>query len=494
MRGPGRLRVGIPGLVQQVEYDTLCEAGYEGVPTWTMDHVKRLATDEGQFLVVVRGRVYDVTHWAQHHPGGIGPLYHAAGKDMTDAFVQFHPSSAYTRLDRFLVANVDVKDQRARADDPLQRDWEVFTQQIRAEGLYMTNYYYVSLEFVRSFSFLAASLILVLDIVGPCSSGTHILGAVFFGLFLQQMSFLGHDAGHNSITRDSRIDAFIGLLVGNLCTGVGIGWWKNSHNNHHIATNSIEGDGDIQHMPFLCCNPKIMEKPFFSSWYKNWHSASSFAARCLLRYQHILYYPAILGVARYNLYIQSWIHILRGNSRVPFAEAVTLMGFFLWVSAFVSLLPSSSERITFLLVSHAVAGILNLQITLSHFCMEVYSGSSYNHNDGIHGGWLWTQMRTTLALVNPPWLDWFHGGLQFQDVHHLLPRVPRHNLRAIRPRIRELCHRHRCDVSPECGFIEANIMTIRLIYSCAQKARTLTSSSNIEMINSPLLNTLCALG
>lgn len=29
----------------------------------------------------------------------------------------------------------------------------------------------------------------------------------------------------------------------------------------------------------------------------------------------------------------------------------------------------------------------------------------------------------------PPWLDFLHGGLQFQVVHHLFPRVPRHNLR-----------------------------------------------------------------
>jgi delta8-fatty-acid desaturase len=32
----------------------------------------------------------------------------------------------------------------------------------------------------------------------------------------------------------------------------------------------------------------------------------------------------------------------------------------------------------------------------------------------------------------PEWMDWFHGGLQYQTTHHLFPRLPRHRLRAVR--------------------------------------------------------------
>lgn len=31
----------------------------------------------------------------------------------------------------------------------------------------------------------------------------------------------------------------------------------------------------------------------------------------------------------------------------------------------------------------------------------------------------------------PTYLDWLHGGLHMQVSHHLFPRVPRHNLRAV---------------------------------------------------------------
>ena len=39
----------------------------------------------------------------------------------------------------------------------------------------------------------------------------------------------------------------------------------------------------------------------------------------------------------------------------------------------------------------------------------------------------------------PTWLDFVHGGLQFQAVHHLFPRIPRHNLRRAQKYVREFC-------------------------------------------------------
>lgn len=486
------------GVAKRVDYEKVLHANTKPkpIPSWSMDKVKQLTEEEGRILIVIKHRVYDVGRWASYHPGGVRPLYHSAGKDMTDQFMQMHTLTAHRKLKNFLVATIDQKDQDKRAAQALQRDWDEFTQSILEEGLYESNYYYFAREFVRSWLFLGACLLLVVGKVGGGSVWDHMLGAVCFGMFLQQMNFLGHDAGHSGITHDSKTDTAIGIVVGNLLTGVGIGWWKESHNNHHVVCNSIDNDADIQHMPFICCNPRIMEKPFFSTWHMNWHDARWFVSCYLLRLQHLIYYPAIMGLARYNLYAQSWIHILRGKSKMPLIEAAALLGFIVWVSVVVNLLPSVYEKVAFVTISHAVAGILNIQITLSHFCMEVYYGSPYNHDKGIEDGWVWTQMKTTLALVCPPWLDWFHGGLQFQDVHHLLPRVPRHNLRQLRPRIRALCQKHGCDVSPECGFIDANIMTFKLVRQCTKKAWSLKPSidTSTKLYHSPLFETLFARG
>lgn len=50
-----------------------------------------------------------------------------------------------------------------------------------------------------------------------------------------------------------------------------------------------------------------------------------------------------------------------------------------------------------------------------------------------------TQVNGTMNWSCPAWLDWFHGGLQFQIEHHLFPALPRHNLRKASLLVQPLC-------------------------------------------------------
>lgn len=118
------------------------------------------------------------------------------------------------------------------------------------------------------------------------------------------MAFVGHDCGHNAITHNWTIDNNVGLLVGNFLTGIGMGWWKRSHNVHHICCNSIEHDPDIQHMPMFAVSEKIFNR-FWSTYHAKWVEMDM-VARLLIPYQHYLFYP-IMGLARFNLYIQVYI-------------------------------------------------------------------------------------------------------------------------------------------------------------------------------------------
>ena len=47
-----------------------------------------------------------------------------------------------------------------------------------------------------------------------------------------------------------------------------------------------------------------------------------------------------------------------------------------------------------------------------------------------------------MNVACPRWLDWFHGGLQYQIEHHLFPQLPRHNLPKVKPLVMELCKKH----------------------------------------------------
>ena len=158
-----------------------------------------------------------------------------------------------------------------------------------------------------------------------------------------------------------------------------------------------------------------------------------------LQYQSYTYYP-IMAVARFNLYFLSWTHLL--NPTKPSmgravwtrpAEMLSILGYFAWYFYLVTYLciPTWRDRAIFILVSHVCTFPLHVQITLSHWGMPtcVLPGECFAQH----------QLRTTMDVDCPAWLDFVHGGLQFQAIHHLFPRMPRHNLRKVQPYVRDFC-------------------------------------------------------
>ena len=61
--------------------------------------------------------------------------------------------------------------------------------------------------------------------------------AVFLGLFWHQIMFSAHDAGHLAISHNFVIDSLIGIFIADFCCGLSLGWWKSSHNVHHLVPN-----------------------------------------------------------------------------------------------------------------------------------------------------------------------------------------------------------------------------------------------------------------
>src|ERR1700746_3681242 len=49
--------------------------------------------------------------------------------------------------------------------------------------------------------------------------------AVFLAAAFTQIGFLGHDAGHRQVFRSRRANYVLGVLCGNLGTGLSYGWW-----------------------------------------------------------------------------------------------------------------------------------------------------------------------------------------------------------------------------------------------------------------------------
>lgn len=443
------------------------------VPQVTMEEVAKhnSLTD---MWIVVESRVYDVTKWFKSHPGGYGPLLGMAGKDATDMFSNFHPNYVWEKkLPYFHCA--DVVDKPAESEE--QKDFRELRQGLLRDGLFET----------RVLGFYGPMIVMYALLLGAAvyftsqadSTAGRMFGAVLLGLYFQQLAFIGHDLGHNAVTHDRKKDLWIGQLL-TAVFGVSIAWWKRSHNTHHVCTNSIEQDPDIQHLPVIALDSQMF-KGFFSTYHSKIFRPLVLdpLARFFVCNQHRLYYP-IMALARVNLYIQSIKMVF-----VPFGEAVELrtiqmaaLVFFFSSLAFISSFCSSiAEAVAYILVAHAVSGLLHVQITISHFAMDIYSTQTDAKYVSPEGSWLRTQLATTMNVDCSPMLDWLHGGLQFQIEHHLFPRVPRHNLREVRRRLKGLCKKHDLPYH-EYSFWNANKMVIEQLRKASMAAQTLASDSD----------------
>lgn len=304
-------------------------------------------------------------------------------------------------------------------------------RQIEAEGLFQCNYKAYAVEMCR-YALLFSIFLFTLQ------TGWYATSGLFLGLLWHQLVFTVHDAGHMGITHDFQIDTCIGILIADFVGGLSVGWWKHNHNVHHIVTNSPEHDPDIEHMPFFAISHRFFDS--LRSTFYNRVMTYDIVARHTIPIQHYLYY-VILLFGRFNLYFLSWqfLFLGQGPRKGPARwhrhfEIAGQIFFWYWFGYQVvyKSIPTPAARLAFVLISHMVTAPLHVQITLSHFAMSTA-------DLGINESFPQKMLRTTMDVDCPQWLDFVHGGLQFQAIHHLYPRLPRHNLRRTQKLVQEFC-------------------------------------------------------
>jgi len=371
------------------------------------------------------------------HPGGADVLSPVLGADATDPFFNSHAPAARRALAGFRVGA--VSDWAVSAPTAAYR---ALRARLEAEGAFArggARGYYAAAA-----SRVGAAAALFLAALASRSSAAHVAGAVALGVAWQQLAFVGHDLGHSGVSGARATDALRGLVFGPALTGISFSWWKATHNVHHVATNSATGDPDVQHMPLLA-----VSEHFFASLWSTFHAKRmgfGACARATVARQHLFFYP-LMFFARWNLYFQGVAGLVLGaRSRAAAAEAAALAFFFAWVGAAVAAVGRGERsaagawaaRLLFLLVANGVAGVLHVQIVLSHFSQPTRVGRA--PDEGV--SFLEAQLAGTMNIALPPSADFVFGGLQFQVEHHLFPRLPADALRGVRPAVRALAAAH----------------------------------------------------
>ncbi|AGO13078.1 AaceriAFL079Wp [[Ashbya] aceris (nom. inval.)] len=495
---------------------------------------RRIAS--GEIIVIYKNAVLKLDKWIKYHPGGDKAIYHMVGRDATDEMNVYHSDEGVQQFMQWKIGHVegewenlvppiqrnaceaagvscgedtccedsecDAKleavgeftkevvvdpmqlselydQERAALDRKLFPSTDSETQQrISAEynklhqelidaGLYDCPYGQYSIEILRISALLAASYY---ALVGR---NWQLVSAVLLGFAWQQAVFIAHDAGHISITHNYQVDSIFGMLISAWFGGLSLGWWKRNHNVHHLVTNDPEHDPDIQHLPFFAVTTRLFTG-IKSSYYERVLNFD-LPSRTFVPLQHLLYYP-ILAFGRFNLYVLSWTHVLLGNGPrhgqaawFRYFELCGLLFFCYWFGyrLLACTLPTAAERVQYVIVSHLTTMIVHVQITLSHFAMSTA-------DLGVSESFPQRQLRTSMDVACPRWLDFFHGGLQFQVMHHLFPRLPRHNLRPAQPYLLRFCERVGIKYSVY-GFSQSNSMVLSHLEEIAQQARTVVA-------------------
>lgn len=409
--------------------------------------------------IAIDNKVYDVGCWMEKHPGGNLILAHFLYRDATDQFDRYHPKEVKENI--LPRIQIGVLEKPIMHDNEVMKEFRQIEEELIKEGFFNTNYYFYLLETIKGIISISIGILLV--IYGNQTYFNYLIAAWCIAFCWHQLSFVAHDTGHNSVTHILNYDHYYGVFLASGFSGLSIGWWKDSHNIHHVVTNDPTHDPDIQHLPFLAVSEKFLSGINSTYHNKKFKIVGDVIAHFFVGFQHFLYY-FIMMFGRINLYVQSVKYILI-NDRAKFrkTEFCAMIFFLAWFSYLLSYIPTIQQRIFFVILTNFSTFLLHVQITISHFAMNT---DPLDENEDF----VRHQLRTSMDIDCNEWLDWLHGGLQFQVAHHLFPRLPRHNLRKVRDRLLPFFKKH--NLTYHCyDFKFGNKMVIDQLRTIASKLK-----------------------
>ena len=130
-------------------------------------------------------------------------------------------------------------------------------------------------------------------------------------------------------------------------------------------------------------------------------------------------------------------NIYKGRIKEGLVGMLGMAIYWTWHVSILRMLGDSQEVIWFSVCSHLSAGILHIQLLLSHMNVETLT-----EEEEAKVGFFEFQCLTS-RNIDVPWYEhWFHGGLEYQIEHHLFPQLPRHMLPKVQPYVKEICRRN----------------------------------------------------
>lgn len=270
--------------------------------------------------------------------------------------------------------------------------------------IFMLSLYFVPYAFIMTNSLGTGAFYLCWALMG--------LGLAGIGMSVM------HDANHGAYSSSPFINKMLGLSL--TFVGGDTKNWKTQHNIlHHTYTNIHGHDRDIDN--------KVIMRFCPAGKYRK-------VQRFQVFYVFIFYSVMTLYWTTSKDFIQHFEFIKQGHNREGKRDRVlTLLNIVLWkviYLGYILVLPivfldaAWWQVLLGFLLLHAVAGlILSVVFQLAHV-VEHTTFPTPDASGNIENEWAIHQMETTADFSkNNPLITFYVGGLNYQAIHHLFPRI-----------------------------------------------------------------------
>jgi fatty acid desaturase len=293
--------------------------------------------------------------------------------------------------------------------DPSVAGFRALAVQVRAMGLLDRRPGYYGVKITGTVVAFFAGWVL-LFVAGDSWAAMGV--APLVGVLFAQLGFIGHDAGHNQVFGSRRRNRVLGLVMGDVLTGLSFGWWVPKHNAHHAHPNEVGRDPDIGGGAVAGPGRGL------AGW--------------LVRWQGPLFFPLML-LRSSGMHVLGIKRLVRRRDRASAVEASLIMLHAALYLSVVLWVLSPVKALVFIAIQQGVFSLyLGVSFAPNHKAMPVIdSGTTAGFARrqvvtarNIRGGWL-----TTFVL----------GGLNRQIEHHLFPSMPRPNLVLVQGLVQDYC-------------------------------------------------------
>jgi linoleoyl-CoA desaturase len=260
--------------------------------------------------------------------------------------------------------------------------------------------------------------------------------AVLLGLAMAGVGFnIQHDGNHGAYSERAWINKAMALSL-DLLGGTAYFWHYKHNLAHHTHPNIAGQDDDI--------NVGILGR---MSPQQGWYPAHRFQRFYMWAIYGLLAIEWQLTGEFRNLLNKRMI----GSTKVPVPAGAELVIFWLGKVVFFGLafgLPLLRHSFLHVMVGYLVAAgtlglVLALVFQLAHCSGEATFRAVSAERPLVPRPWAEHQVESTVDFARQSRvLDWYLGGLNFQIVHHLFPKICHVHYRALAPIVEQVCRDH----------------------------------------------------